>query len=69
MNEANNKVLWPELFTYKRLGEIRRDIGEKAFNREYQCSPVWSEDTYFRRDELMITVDAEERKDPGGSRK
>jgi len=66
LNESNNTVLWPELFSYERLGEIRRDIGEKAFNREYQCSPVWSEDAYFGRDELMVTVNAVERKDPGG---
>ena len=66
LNEGNKLVLWPELFSHKRLKEIRRDIGEKAFNREYQCSPVWSEDAYFKRDELMITVNATTRKDPGG---
>ena len=66
LNESSKTVLWPELFSHKRLGEIRRDIGEKAFNREYQCHPVWSEDAYFKRDELMITVDAKVRKDPGG---
>ncbi len=66
LNETDKVILWPELFTYKRLNEIRRDIGEKAFNREYQCSPVWSEDAYFGRDELMITVDAVENKNPGG---
>ena len=66
LNEANKTTLWSELFNWERLGEIRRNIGEKAFNREYQCSPVWSEDAYFNRDELMITVNAVERKDPGG---
>ena len=64
MNEKNKKVLWPELFNYKRLCEIRDDeIGEKAFRKEYMCSPVWSEEAYFKRDELMKVVkDIEESK-------
>ena len=66
LNEADKTILWPELFTCKRLGQNRRDIGEKAFNREYQCSPVWSEDAYFNRGKLMIIVNAVERKEPGG---
>jgi len=57
LNEKEKKVLWPELFSYKRLCEIRNEeIGEKAFNKEYQCSPVWSEEAYFKRDELMKAV-------------
>ncbi len=67
VNEVDNTVLWPELFSYDRLNEIRSDIGNKAFNREYQCSPVWSEDAYFKRDELLGVVDKdlEEVRRPG----
>lgn len=57
LNEKTKKVLWPELFSYKRLCEIRNEeIGEKAFNKEYMCSPVWTEEAYFQRDELMKVV-------------
>lgn len=56
-NEKNKEVLWPELFSYERLQELRREISDKAFNKEYMCSPVWSEDAYFKRDELMKVVD------------
>lgn len=59
INEANKEVLWPELFTFERLIEIRDSktgIGEKAFMKEYMCSPVWSEDAYFKRDEIIDVV-------------
>lgn len=69
VNEANKETLWSELFNYERLVEIRtNEIGEKAFNKEYQCSPVWSEEAYFKRDELMDIVDKKLKpmKRPGG---
>ncbi|MCH7534274.1 MAG: hypothetical protein IH948_00730 [Bacteroidetes bacterium] len=57
LNEKEEKPLWPELFSYERLCEIRRDeIGEKAFKKEYMCSPVWTEEAFFQRDELMEVV-------------
>jgi len=57
-NEANKMVLWPELFSYERLMEIRDiEVGEKAFKKEYMCSPIWSEEAYFQREELMSVVD------------
>lgn len=65
LNEGDKLVLWKELFSYERLIEIRNDIGDKAFNREYQCFPVWSEDAYFKRDELMQVVNSQEDKRPG----
>ena len=65
-NEKNKEVLWKELFSYKRLCEIRdEEIGDKAFKKEYMCSPVWSEEAYFQREELMKVVkDVQEEKRP-----
>jgi hypothetical protein len=58
INEKSKKTLWPELFSYKRLEQIRNEeIGNKAFNKEYMCSPIWTEEAYFQRDELMRAVD------------
>ena len=37
LNEVDKIVLWNELFSYDRLCQIRNDIGNKAFDREYQC--------------------------------
>jgi hypothetical protein len=57
INEANKEVLWIEMFPFERLLEIRdKEIGEKAFNKEYMCSPVYSEEAFFRREELLNIV-------------
>lgn len=67
LNEGNKEVLWPELFNYERLCQIRNEeLGEKAFRKEYMCSPVWTEEAYFQREELMKAVNPslEERKQP-----
>ena len=57
LNEIDKKTLWTELFPYERLIQIRdQEIGEKAFNKEYMCSPVWSEDAFFKRDEILKIV-------------
>ena len=58
LDEINKVTLWPEMFSYERLMQIRdEEIGNKAFSKEYMCSPVWSEDAYFKRDEIMELVD------------
>ena len=57
INETDKIALWPELLPYERLVEIRDiEIGEKAFNKEYMCSPVWSEEAYFQRKEIIGVV-------------
>lgn len=56
-NEKEKKVLWPSLFPYERLMEIRdQEIGKKAFNKEYLLSPVYTEESFFAKDELMLVV-------------
>ena len=57
LDEPNKKTLWPEMFNYERLIEIRdEEIGEKAFNKEYMCSPVWTEDAFFTRDKILKSI-------------
>ena len=57
LNEADKKTLWPEMFPYERLVEIRdKEIGERAFNKEFQCSPVYSEDAFFKREDLQAVI-------------
>lgn len=51
------RVLWPEMFPFERLISIRdEEIGEKAFNKEYQCSPVRTEEAFFKREDIMPVV-------------
>ena len=48
-------ALWPEFIPYERLMDIldnELNGSWKTFNKEYQCSPVRSEDAYFTLDEL-----------------
>ena len=43
-------ALWPEFIPFERLMDILENElngSEKTFNKEYQCSPVRSEDAYF----------------------
>ncbi|MEW5728296.1 MAG: phage terminase large subunit [Pseudomonadota bacterium] len=46
--EAGAVVLWPAVQPFKRLMEIRLRIGRKAFNSEYQNTPM-AEDAVFGR--------------------
>lgn len=57
-NETEGITLWPDMFPIERLRQIRdEEIGERAFNKEYMCSPVWSEDAFFKREELIPLID------------
>lgn len=58
VDEPNKKTLWPELFPFERLLEIRdKEIGEKAFNKEYMCSPIYSEEAFFKREEILGIIE------------
>lgn len=56
INYAEKKVLWPEHYPFERLMEIKTDIGEKAFNKEYQCMPVRSGEAFFQEPELDSVI-------------
>lgn len=50
-------TLWPEMFSYERLMEIREhEVGHKGFEKEYMCKPVWSADSFFTQEDIMATV-------------
>jgi len=57
LHMSQKQVLWPQLFSYKRLMEIKNEeLGEKAFNQEYMCSPVHSEKAYFKKDQIEMVI-------------
>lgn len=43
------RALWPEVWPWERLQEKRQDIGDKAFSKEFNCSPVRSEEMFLSR--------------------
>lgn len=47
ISDNRKEVLWPELFPYERLMEIKSEIGEKAFLKEYMLQPVYTAEAYF----------------------
>ena len=47
VNSAKKIALWPEYWPWERLMQQKEDIGEKAYNKEFLCSPARSEDGYF----------------------
>lgn len=56
INEALEKVLWPEHMDYEELCARRGERGDKVFNQEYMCKPSWSEDAFFKREILQKVV-------------
>ena len=50
------KVLWPEMYSIEYMQQKRRDIGDKAFNKEYQCAPVRGEEMYFTDTEIDYII-------------
>lgn len=52
------EVLWPEWRSFDALIRFRDERGEKIFNQEYQCSPVWAEEGFFQRDQILSVVNA-----------
>lgn len=64
INESTKEVLWTEMFPYERLNTIRlEEIGEKAFSKEYMCSPVWSENAFLTRDQVLNVVNNQLKND------
>lgn len=53
-DEQNKITLWPEYKNYADLMRLKRTIGEKYFNQEMMCIPAWSEDSFFKREQLII---------------
>ena len=60
INHKTKEVLWPELFSYERLIDIRdNEIGPKAFEKEYQCTPVRSAEQYIEEERLEAAINTD----------
>jgi hypothetical protein len=54
LNYRKKQVLWPEMFPYAKLIDIRdNQIGAKAFNKEFMCTPVRSEEKFCSTESVM----------------
>ncbi len=52
-DSKNQIVLWPEWMDWDELQARRKERGDKVFNQEYLCSPVYSENTFFTEDQIL----------------
>lgn len=58
--DPKNKIaLWPEHMSWKELQQRKIIRGNKIYNQEYLCSPVYSENSFFTEDEIMKVVNPE----------
>lgn len=53
VDETKQIPLWPEFYTYADLMQIKAAQGSKTFNQEYMASPVYNEDSYLNREQLI----------------
>lgn len=51
------EVLWSNMFSIERMRELKEELGEKSFKKEYQAQPVHTSDSYFTRKRLEAVVD------------
>jgi len=49
-------VLWPEHMSAEELRHRRAERGEKVFSQEYLCTPVYAEESFFKRDDLLPVI-------------
>ena len=56
ISDKERKVLWPEWMNYDELMAKKKERGEKVFNQEYLCSPVYAENAYLDKEKLLATV-------------
>lgn len=52
LNLQSKKVLWRQKYPFDELMRIKGNIGDKAFNKEFMCRPVRSEERYISMEKL-----------------
>lgn len=56
VDQKNKIPLWPEWMGWEELMSKKRERGEKVFNQEYLCSPVYSENAFVDSKERLYSV-------------
>ena len=57
-SEPDKRALWPEWMDWDELMKRRAARGSKIFEQEYNCRPAYSEEAFFRREQLLRCIDA-----------
>ncbi len=48
--------LWPEWLTWEELMSKKRERGERVYNQEYLCRPVYAENAFIKMERLLTVV-------------
>ena len=56
VDEQKQIALWPEWMNYQELMAKKLERGEKVFNQEYLCSPVYAENAFVGSKERLYAV-------------
>jgi len=55
-DEKAQLTLWPEWMNWDELMAKKKERGEKVFNQEYLCSPVYSENAFIESKDRLYSV-------------
>lgn len=58
VDQKNRIALWPEWMSFDELESKKIERGEKIFNQEYLCSPVYAENAYLTKERLYAVATA-----------
>lgn len=58
VNRAKKIALWPEVWPWERLKKKENEIRQRAYNKEFLCHPVRSEEGYFTYEEVDGIIEA-----------
>jgi intein/homing endonuclease len=53
VDEPNKIALWPEWMSFEELVNRREEQGERIFNPEYMATPVYAENSYVSRQQIV----------------
>lgn len=54
-------ALWPEWMSFEELEAKEKERGQRVFNQEYLCSPVYAENAYIEKEKLYSVVKPENK--------
>jgi len=54
--KGKRHALWPEVFSLEKLDQIKKEIGEDAYNKEYLVTPIPKETQLFKNQKIHECV-------------
>jgi len=55
-DHSNKIALWPEYMDWDELMGRRKTRGQRIYNQEFLCSPVYTEEGFFKREQVYSRV-------------